>query len=344
MASPSSLSSTLRRLSRPTPPAPDVGIKTGTFAPQKHNRSADTEIDPMHNQNEDAENLVRRLEATGDYKVLRRLIPQQPTTTPADRDSKLGIIVDFETTGLDAAKDEILEVSMVKFRYSSSGQVDGVTGIFQAFNQPSTPIPTDIIELTGITDDMVAGQKIDAVGLERFIFDASVVIAHNAGFDRKFAEGAWAVFAHKNWACSATEIEWQKYGFSGAKLAYLLTESGFFHAAHRALDDCYATLEILARELPNTSTTALAILLDRARRKTFRIWAENALFHLKDALKSRRYRWNDGTDGRPRSWHIDVEEDKLDAELHYLRNEIYQRDIDIDWREITALDRFSNRA
>jgi DNA polymerase-3 subunit epsilon len=61
-------------------------------------------------------------------------------------------------------------------------------------------------------------------------------------------------------------------------------------------------------------------------------------------LKRRRYRWNDGTDGRPRSWHVDVEQDKLDAELHFLRQEIYQRDVDIDCREITALDRFSNRA
>jgi DNA polymerase-3 subunit epsilon len=60
-------------------------------------------------------------------------------------------------------------------------------------------------------------------------------------------------------------------------------------------------------------------------------------------LKRRRYRWNDGTDGRPRSWHIDVEEDKLDAELNFPRQEIYQRDVNLDCREITALDRFSNR-
>jgi len=91
-------------------------------------------------------------------------------------------------------------------------------------------------------------------------------------------------------------------------------------------------------------TTALASLLDRARRKTFRIWAENTPFHLKDLLKARRYRWNDGTDGRPRSWHVDVEEDGFDAEMKFLRNEIYRSDIDIHCREITALDRFSNRA
>jgi hypothetical protein len=28
----------------------------------------------------------------------------------------------------------------------------------------------------------------------------------------------------------------------------LLTQSGFFHDAHRALDDCHATFEILARD------------------------------------------------------------------------------------------------
>lgn len=88
----------------------------------------------------------------------------------------------------------------------------------------------------------------------------------------------------------------------------------------------------------------MANLLDRARRKTFRVWAENAPFYLKDVLKRRRYRWNDGTDGRPRSWHIDVEEDKIEVELNFLRKEIYQHDIDVNYREITELDRFSNRA
>jgi len=298
----------------------------------------------MPNQNEDTECVVRRLEATGDYKVLRRLVPRQLMSSPAGSDDKIAIIVDFETTGLDPAKDEIIEVAMLKFRYSNCGEVSGVTGIFQALNQPSAPIWAEIVGLTGITDEMVAGQKIENAALERFVTDANIIIAHNSAFDRRFAERSWDVFQHKHWACSATGIEWQRHGFGGAKLTYLLTESGFFHDAHRALDDCHATLEILSRRLPATSTTALASLLDRARRKTFRIWAENAPFEFKDALKRRRYRWNDGSDGRPRSWHIDVEEVALDAELNFLRKEIYQRCIGIDYREITALDRFSNRA
>lgn len=302
------------------------------------------EVDRLSNQNDHSECLARRLEATGDFKVLRRLVPRQPTSPSAGSAHRTGVIVDFETTGLDFSKDEIIEVAMLKFSYSNRDEVTGVIGIFQSFNQPSGPIPAEIIELTGITDELVAGHKIDATALEGFVADANIVIAHNANFDRKFAERSWDIFRHKHWACSATGVEWKRHGFGGAKLIYLLTESGFFHDAHRALDDCHATLEILASELPETSTTALAALLARARRKTFRIWAENAPIQLKDVLKSRRYRWNDGSDGRPRSWHTDVEQNELAAELNFLRKEIYQRDVEIDCREITALDRFSNRA
>jgi DNA polymerase III subunit epsilon len=292
---------------------------------------------------EETEELARRLETTGNYRILRRLLPQQPSVAVADCGSKVGIIVDFETTGLDAMNDEIIEVAMVKFRYSNYDRVLGVSGIFQSFNQPSMPIPADIVELTGITDEMVVGQKIDGAALEAFVTDANVVIAHNAAFDRKFAERSWPLFQQMHWACSATGIDWQRHGFGGAKLTYLLTHLGLFHDAHRAIDDCHATLEVLARELPVAATTALGVLLDRARRKTVRVWAENAPFHLKELLKRRRYRWSDGSDGRPRSWYIDVEQDKLDGELNFLRSEVYQRDVDIDCCEITALDRFSNR-
>jgi DNA polymerase III subunit epsilon len=307
---------------------------------QKH---SDIEIRPIPDRVDEPEDLARRLEATGNYKILRRLNPRRPTTTSAGAGGKIGIIVDLETTGLDATKDEIIEVAMVKFGYSNNDQLTGVSGIFQSFNQPAAPIPPEIVELTGISDAMVSGHKIDAAAVKRFVDDANIVIAHNAAFDRRFAEGSWPIFVHKNWACSATGIDWQKYGFGGVKLPYLLTQSGYFHDAHRALDDCHATLEILARDLPGTSTTALAVLLDHARRKTFRIWAENAPFELKDRLKSRHYRWNDGTDGRLRSWYIDVEEANRDAELNYLRTEIYQRYVDLGCYEITALDRFSSR-
>jgi hypothetical protein len=66
-------------------------------------------------------------------------------------------------------------------------------------------------------------------------------------------------------------------------LNYLLNGAGFFHQAHRATDDCHALLEILALELPTTGTPALAVLLEQARKKTMRVWAEQSPFDLKNA-------------------------------------------------------------
>jgi hypothetical protein len=63
--------------------------------------TATPEQDPMPNQTEETEDLARRLEATGDYRILRRLVPRAPTPTPAGYSGKIGIVLDFETTGLD---------------------------------------------------------------------------------------------------------------------------------------------------------------------------------------------------------------------------------------------------
>lgn len=288
------------------------------------------------------EAIARDLEATGDFKVLRRLMPREPSASAGSWE-RTGIIIDLETTGLNPAKDEVIELAAVKFWYGQDDAIIGVSSVFQSFSQPSSPIPPEVTRLTGITDEMVAGHKIDSTALETFIADAGIVIAHNAGFDRKFAERFWPAFENKNWACSATQIDWKGQGFSSAKLGYLLAESGLFHNAHRAIDDCHALLEVLARPLPTVSSTALATLLNRARRKSFRIWAENAPFDLKDVLKKRGYRWSDGSDGSPRAWHIEVDETERDAELDYLRREIYQRDIDLRRQAVTARERFSVR-
>jgi DNA polymerase-3 subunit epsilon len=176
---------------------------------------------------------------------------------------------------------------MVKFDYLPDGQIAGVKDTFSAFNEPSIPIPVEITALTGITDDMVAGHRIDEASVTAFADDAVIIIAHNSGFDRKFAERYWPIFERKAWACSATEVQWRQHGFEGSRLGYLLHGAGFFHQAHRAVDDCHALLEILALELPATGAPALAALLEQARKKTMRVWAEQSPFDLKDALKRR---------------------------------------------------------
>jgi DNA polymerase III subunit epsilon len=76
--------------------------------------------------------------------VLRRLVPRTPSAPADGRDTKVGILLDTETTGLDHRKDELIELGMVKFDYSADGRIVGVRDTFTAFNEPLSPIPPDV--------------------------------------------------------------------------------------------------------------------------------------------------------------------------------------------------------
>lgn len=293
--------------------------------------------------NVDHESAIQTLEATGDFRVLRRLGRRVPLTPPPAAVLKRAIFLDVETTGLDPARNEVIELAMVPFTYGDDGTIYEIGEAFQAFREPTSPIPPEITELTGITNEMVAGRSIDPADVAAFAASAVLIVAHNAAFDRGFAERLCDIFTTKAWACSVTQIPWKDEGFPGTRLAYLASHLGFFFDGHRAVEDCLAAVELLSRPLPKAGVSALTALLAQARRPSWRIWAEQAPFDLRNVLKARGYRWNDGTNGRPRSWWIDVANDQREGELQFLQREIYQAEVDLDTVRITAFDRFSDR-
>lgn len=138
--------------------------------------------------NWNAEELARRLEAGGDYRVLRKLVLRPLVERSESRYPNLAVLVDTETTGLYHARDEVIEIGAVAFTYGDGGKTGDVVGVYSGLRQPSSPIPPEITRLTGITDAMVAGQEIDIAALDKLIEPADLIIAHNAGFDRPFCE------------------------------------------------------------------------------------------------------------------------------------------------------------
>lgn len=312
----------------------------------RHTRYASTVLLIMQkssNLHEENERLAAILDASGDYRVLRRLLPKQQYCSDDGSLKKIGVVLDVETTGLDPARDEVIELAMVKFEFAADGRIFRVLDVFDQLREPTIPIPPEISELTGITSEAVVGRTIDPLGVAGFVDQAVIVIAHNAGFDRKFCERAWTCFTTKAWACSVNQVNWRSEGFEGSRLGYLLAGCGLFHNGHRAAADCAALIEVLSHPLPKSGELALKRLLDTARLAIARIWAEDSPFDMKDILKARGYRWNDGDDGKPKAWWIDVPEEQLEAEKVFLKKEIYGRDVDIPWTRITAFDRFSVR-
>jgi DNA polymerase III subunit epsilon len=91
-----------------------------------------------------------------------------------------GVLLDVETTGLDQRKDEVIELGMIKFDYLPDGHIAGLRDVFSSFNEPSDPIPPEVTALTGITNDMAAGHRIDDAAVSSFADDAVIIIAHNA--------------------------------------------------------------------------------------------------------------------------------------------------------------------
>lgn len=288
---------------------------------------------------------IEKLESTGDYRIIKRFTPVAQYCTHTPEDTKVGIYLDTETTGINPNKEEIIELAMVPFEFDSLGKIYRILPEYNAFQDPRRPIPEMITQITGITDEMVSGEAIDVKQVTNMLEKAVLVVAHNAKFDRQFVEKLSDSFKDISWACSISDINWKEEGIGGVKLDYLAYKYGFFYDAHRATIDCQAGIEILSQKLPKSGELVLKRLLDNARHTDVRIWAEGAPFDKKDDLKERGYFWSPGQDGKPKAWYCDVSEEQFEDECKYLKDEIYKREINNFKNErITAKQRYSNRA
>ncbi len=97
------------------------------------------------------------------------------------------VVLDVETTGLNTATDNIIEIGAVRIE-------NGVeVGEFSQLINPERPIPEKVVELTGINDGMVRGMPTigQVIGDFAAFSEGAVLVAHNASFDMAFFERAF---------------------------------------------------------------------------------------------------------------------------------------------------------
>lgn len=288
------------------------------------------------------EALAREVEQHEDYRVLRCLQPRRSYDTWDGEDVIRVAIVDTETTGMNHKTDEIIELGLVVVAVDAvSGRAFEVLESFGELEQPTRPIPPETTRIHGITDTMVAGKRIDDRRVEAALKDVSVVVAHNARFDRRFLEKRLPVFSRFPWACSVKEVRWREEGLGSQKLDYILSQFGFFHEAHRAEADCLALLEVLQQPLHKSGTLGMQQLLHAREQQAYRIWAQDAPFDCKDRLKALGYRW----DANKRCWNLEVSAHRLEQDLLTLKEVAYPcRPSRVAVEALDATVRFSDRA
>ena len=98
------------------------------------------------------------------------------------------IIFDLETTGLRSGYDRIIEIGAVKFEGGHE------VSSFRTFVSPGRRLSQKIIDLTGITDNMLEGAPGEEEAIRKFFefADNGILVAHNATFDTDFLKAACA--------------------------------------------------------------------------------------------------------------------------------------------------------
>ncbi|MBQ8522467.1 MAG: hypothetical protein IJ458_02245 [Clostridia bacterium] len=157
------------------------------------------------------------------------------------------VVFDFETTGLESAKDEIIEIGAVKI---SKGKI---VSTFSTFVKPSVPIPAEITELTHITEDMVA----DAPAINYVLPDfykycyGCALVAQNIAFDYGFlsAIGKKMLYNFDNPQYDTMIMARNKLrGLKNYKLGTICDYLGVsLVGAHRAVNDCLATAKVFLK-------------------------------------------------------------------------------------------------
>lgn len=156
---------------------------------------------------------------------------------------KLGtfIVVDTETTGLSAGKDEIIEVAAILFNNWIP-----ITK-FESLLKPKKEIPQEITKLTGISNEMVSDSPafyeiLDS--LYDFIGNYNIV-GHNLKFDMDFLyKNGLDTFSQKRKYYDTLDIA--RKTLKDMPNYKLVTLSDYYNirdnsSAHRALSDCLTT-------------------------------------------------------------------------------------------------------
>lgn len=158
------------------------------------------------------------------------------------------VVVDIETTGLNANFDEIIEIGAIKVVHHQ------IVDEFSMLVKPQGKISSFITNLTGITNEMVLESETIDIVFKKFIdfLDNQPILGHNVSFDLRFLKKQYFRIYGEEWKVSSFDT----LKIARSKLKILkhhrlgdLRDYYDIHQkqAHRGLSDCLTTKLIYDR-------------------------------------------------------------------------------------------------
>ncbi len=152
--------------------------------------------------------------------------------------------LDLETTGLDPARDRVIEVGAVAFTH------DRITTTLERLVDPGRPVPETVLRLTGIRQEELRGAATAESALRELadFLQGRQPVGHGARLDVDFlaAAGLWDPAIEILDTLDVARILLPSA--ASHSLPLLATEMGFNQPRpHRALDDADATRQLLLR-------------------------------------------------------------------------------------------------
>lgn len=279
-------------------------------------------------------------------------VPEKADFTKLENETSISpkklLIFDLETTGLDRHTNKIIELGALLATFNESQGILDCTDTYNGLQDPKEPLSKEIKDITHISDEELIDQAIDWEKFKEMLLEADYVLCHNSAFDRAFIEAnapadVADILKNKAFGCTMRDINWFERGFSKTNLTYLNKRLGYKFIGHRAVNDCFATLNLLRQE-----EGAFSELLGNIHNNTNLICAVDSDFKKSSAFKRMGFFWSNGEERNlPKSWCTYVKDDEFDAAKSWLDSNIYEEpkadSLPIK-THITAQERYSERA
>lgn len=173
------------------------------------------------------------------------------------------LIFDFETSGLNPYTDKIIEIGAILLTRTPIG-VYQVNEELNVLIKQDFPLPEKIIEITGITDELLNSQGVTEqeafLKFQKIHKKDALFVAYNISFDYGFLNELYKKYLNEkalyisNDLLDVMAVYKDRHPYPHRLESAVEKYNIINEDAHRALDDVKATLQVLAKMIEERDT------------------------------------------------------------------------------------------